>query len=227
MRECDFLPANYRERVSERRTLRRRACFVVVMIALMGVWLGLNRREIATANELLDGLNDQREQIGFSREHKDILVAEKTRLEARQHVVEMLQEHVSLVVLLADLSARMPPSVALISLNLAAPPIGPATEAAPAQPDASRSTAVEKIIAPPSPAAAPAPAGSRSSRLRMTLRGLAKSAPDVMTFAAALEQSKLVDRVQMQLKGSTDWGGRQTQLFELSYEILPQHGARR
>jgi len=220
MIDCDFLPADYHNRQDERRTLRRRAACLGVMVGLMGIWLGQNRREIAQADWFLGDLAAQQQQLKISLARKEQLIQERERLKAQQEIVEKLQEHVSLVVLFADLSARIPESVALTSVSLAVPPPPPTLEGPsdPKKPPAGEATAGTD---------GKQPAKSRAAgRLRLTMRGAARTARDVSEFLAELELSPLVDHVQMDLKGPSAWAGRQVQAFVLSCDLKPQQGAR-
>jgi len=59
------------------------------------------------------------------------------------------------------------------------------------------------------------------NRIKMT--GIAPGIPVVIEFAAALEDSRLFDRVQREMKKEkVIWGGRLVQQFELTCDLVTQ-----
>ncbi len=72
---------------------------------------------------------------------------------------------------------------------------------------------------PPGPAA-PAPPPAEEPELdRITMVGMAREMPEIIEFAAALENSRLFDRVQMEMKGPATWGGHSGQKFEIRCDL--------
>jgi hypothetical protein len=63
-------------------------------------------------------------------------------------------------------------------------------------------------------------------RSKLKLSGIAATLPDIIQFAAALEQSPLFDRVNMRVGEPAVWAGHPAERFELTCELLPEEGHR-
>ncbi len=59
---------------------------------------------------------------------------------------------------------------------------------------------------------------------QIVLIGIASKISDVIEFAAALEESPLLRRVQMEMKEPTVWAGCQARQFELRCDLVKQVG---
>jgi Tfp pilus assembly protein PilN len=222
VQDCDFIPSGYHESRRLRRALRLRAMCVVILITIMGTWVVFHRQRLAVAQDLLADLGRQRGQIAIHLTNKQSMEVQRERLRDRRRLIERLQDQPSLVVLLSDISRRLPETMVLTRLDVNCPSFStyaaddepaatPDTRTSPAKSWADRS---ERRAAKPTPA-------------RVTLTGIAREAPEVYGFVRALEGSPLVDEVRMEVNRPASWAGRQVQLFELKCDLVAQQWSAR
>ncbi|HVP11666.1 MAG TPA: PilN domain-containing protein [Phycisphaerae bacterium] len=227
VKDCDFIPADYHAARTVRGAIKLRAGCVGTLIAIMVVWVVAHHHRVATAKAMLPDITRQQEQITIHLAKKAAMQAEQADLRDHQSLRELLEDQPSLVLVLSDLSRRMPDTVVLTEVSVDCPSLAQfATEIDPPkaqepQPPGDRP--------PPSPSAPNTPKTKENPppKARVTLKGIAVDNPDVVRFAAALETSPLFDRVQMEVRGSIVWAGRRAQLFELSCGLLEQQGGSR
>lgn len=183
----------------------------------MGVWLIVHQHDIATAEAMEADIAAQRDQLKVHLARKEAMVARQNRLRDRQHLIEELGKQVSLVVVFADISRRLPPNMLLTDVAV----------------DADTLSRYAQL--PQTPESSMTPAGRRRANDQLAeapdtqgpdivLGGIAPSMPDILRFAAALEMSSLIDRVQFETKGPTEWSGHRAERFELTCELAVQEG---
>lgn len=217
MKECDFIPASYLEARRIRRAVKTRSACVGLLIVFMVFWVVVHRHRLAAAEAMVPELARQQDQIAVHLAKKAAMEAERARLREHRALLHELEERVSPVVLFSDVSRRMPSSVVLVELSLDCPSIArysvredPVPETEPPFPSRGQ------------PPVKPEATVDEPTRPRLSIRGIATAGPEVVGFAAAIESSPLFDRVQMEVKGSTIWGGRHAQEFVLTCDVLEQ-----
>ena len=228
MARIDFIPLEYHEDGRRRRMIRIRSAGVCVLAAVMGMWVGVNRQMIASARAMLPEINAQQQQIDIHIARTQQLMADRATLDAHRAFLDQLQQRISLVPVLADISDRMPENVLLTQFSRSpellgkdedeAPGAAPALDLKGAKPntplEVSRDRTPDSVVLSGQPSI-------------VTIRGVARAVPDILEFAAALERSKLIDRVEMQIGQPGTWAGKQVQRFEVTCALVPQSRSRK
>lgn len=226
MKDCNFIPAEFVARQARSRVMRWRAGGVVAVVAAMGVWCGVNHHELASAETMYNEVAQQHNQVRIHISMMQNLKEQRASLDERSQMLQTLSGHVNLVVVFADMSRRIPDSVALTEVRL----LG-SDEASQPQP-------LFSSAAPPSqPKPKEDPTADSSKSLRRTcdplawsehvlvLTGAAKSTPDILAFAAAMEKSPLITKVRLSARGVGEVKGRKAELFDLACDLAKQKGA--
>ncbi len=219
MKDCDFIPADYHEARTLKRGLRRRTVFAAVMMLIMGLWVVVNRHQLSTAAAMLPELESQQRDIAFSLAEKQRLEVQRAELLSNRLLLDKLESKSSLVIVMSDISRRMPGTVVLTDMFIERPSLAKFSTS-----EEEEEAAIEEELDMPRkrrPERREHPIDlSLTSELRLT--GIAVANPDVVRFAAAMESSPLFDRVQMEITGPTTWNGRRGQKFELTCELVDQ-----
>ena len=215
--DCDFMPDWYHERQALRRAVRFRSTGLVVMFAIMGLWVLVHHHRIAAAEAMLQEVSLQGEQMRLLSAKQAEMRSEQRRLQNRRRLVDLLSAHTSLVVVLSDLSRRLPDTVMLTELGLRCSSV-----CAFASPEAGKTGArgASRALSLEPPLVA----GERDNTLRQRLHmeGLAASLSDAIRFSAMLEESPLFERISMDVKGPAVWAGRRAEQVELDCEMVSQ-----
>ena len=215
MRDCDFITPEYHQQRRMVQIIRQRVCLMGGMVVLILVWCIAHQGQVNSASAMMIEVQQQDEQLQLHLQQKQALEDERVRLERRELLVDVLSSPTQLGVIFADVSRRVPRSMLLTQVRVKSPGmmyyVG-APEIAP----------VEKIAAKPGTAPIVVDGPKPTDPPRMTISGLARRPQDVIAFAAALERSTLLDRVQIQSQGPTQWAGRTGEKFEITCELLDQ-----
>jgi Tfp pilus assembly protein PilN len=222
VKDCDFIPADYHAAWTVRQAIRLRAGCIGILISIMVVWVVAHHHRVDTAKAMLPEVARQQEQLTIHTAKKAEMEAERADLYNRQRLLRQLEDQASLVLVLSDISRRMPETIVLTELSADCPSVARyGTEIEPPLPP-------EPLPPGAKPAAAqPEPKESPPANPRVIIKGIAVDNSDVAQFAAALESSPLFDRIQMEVKEPIVWGGRRAQQFELVCEVLEQQGVAR
>lgn len=219
MKDCDFIPADYHAARSMKAAIRLRAACVGALIAIMALWVVAHQHRISAAKAMLPEITRQQEQAAIHLAKKAAMEAEREGLKDRRRLLSELETGVGLVPVFCEVSRRMPETVVLIELSAACPSVAEfAVEEQPNRPAEPASPGAK--AAPPSLTLVTQAPDDRSLTATLLLKGIAVDNADVVRFAAALEGSPLFDRIQMDVKGPTVWGGRRAQVFELTCELV-------
>ncbi|MBN2560684.1 MAG: PilN domain-containing protein [Phycisphaerae bacterium] len=219
MEDCDFIPTRYREAHTLKRAIRLRASCVGLLIAIMLVWAVVHKHRLASERAMMPDVARQHEQIAIHLAKKEAMEAERAALRNHRRLIEQLRGDLDLVVVFSDISRRMPETVVLTELSVHCPSLR--RYAVKEEDDLQRGR--------PTP---PASRQARSDRQledeltvdRITMNGIAREIPEVIGFAAALEDSELLSRVQMEMGEATAWAGREARRFELTCDLAKQVG---
>lgn len=212
MFDCDFIPADFHESQSMHHAVRRRISLIAALLVLMGVWVAVHQRELASAEAVMIELSHQKKQLEIDLARKQAMEARRAVLEEHRRLLRDLGASGSAVVVFSDLSRRLPETVVLTRLQWYFPsvaafaqPRGP--ESADPKPEETRAKEAAGAETPPDLFGAGG---------RVLLSGIAAETSDVIQCAAQLERSPLVDHVEMQLDGPVVWSGRRAQGFRLT-----------
>ena len=219
----DFIPLEHHEAGRRQRMIRMRCAGIGVLVVVMGFWIGVNRQMIASARAIMPEIDLLQKQIDIHRERVVELTANRATLDARRVFLEQLQQRISLVPILADVSERMPESVLLTRFSFNPELLGK-------DEDESRkpgATADAERAGPRSSDTTGKQQNTTDSRPPMngpfvTINGVARTVPDILSFAEALERSKLLNRVEMQIAEPGTWAGKRVQQFVATCALVPQ-----
>ncbi len=223
MIDCDFIPTGYHQRQSLRGRVRIHASLIGTMIVIIVLWAVFHHHQVAQAEAMLVEVADQHSQLDIDFARKEVMEAERRKLERRQQLLAALEARASLTLVLSDISRRMPESIVLTRLDAHCPSVARyAIEetAEPVEPD------VKNPIEIVPPGEKPAKVVKPQHR-QVTITGIAVDSGAVIELAAALERSPLYERVQMDLKGPASWAGRHGEAFELTCYVLDQRREKR
>lgn len=228
MTRIDFIPFEHHEAGRRRRMIRMRCAGIAALVVVMGIWIGVNRTMIASARAIMPEINLLQKQIEIHRGRVEELSANRAMLDARRAFLDQLQQRINLVPILADISERMPESVLLTRFSFNPDLIG-------ANEDEQRARRSHTDSKPLDSKSAEASGGQQNSTdLRaasggsfVTIHGVARTVPDVLSFAEALERSKLLNRVEMQIGEPGTWAGKRVQQFVATCALVPQTRSRK
>jgi cell division protein FtsB len=217
MIDCDFIPADYHQARSQQRAIRMRSTLISVLVIIMVLWVVANRHEVSQASAMLSDIEAQQQQLSVHLAKKDAMEAEKNRLRDHQRLMDEFDQRTSLVVVLGDISRRLPETVILtrvsfrsVSLRRYAPsPKEKPAAAATAETAATTPEKQDKMV---------------STVTVIIMTAFANEVSEAIRCAAVLERSPLVAHVQMELKGEAVWSGRKGHQFELACELMDQSG---
>ncbi|HKQ50606.1 MAG TPA: hypothetical protein VJZ71_21225 [Phycisphaerae bacterium] len=217
MIDCDFIPSDYHQARRQQRAVKLRGTLISLLVVIMVLWITANRHEVSQASAMLNDVIAQQQQLAVHLAKKDAMEAEKNRLRDRQRLMEQFERHASLVVVLGDISRRLPETVVLTHVSFQSASL---RRYAPASPD--KATAPPGVEATATAAKEPA---EPAVVTRIIMSAFANEVSEAIRCAAALERSPLVAHVQMELKGETVWSGRKGHQFELDCELMDQSGS--
>jgi hypothetical protein len=222
MKDCDFIPADYHQARTLHRAVRTRAAMIATLLCLMGIWVVAHQREVASAQAMLADVAAQRNQVDIHLALREQMEKQRQGLLDQRRLLDHLAGETRLVAVLSDISRRLPETVVLTDLNAQLPgmEVFARLPAAPGTPPPA-------ATAGPAPVAAQAPTPATPRPARLTLGGVAAAAPEVIRLAAGLEDSPLIDRVQMQSQQTSRWAGRVVEKFVLTCDLAEQRSAAR
>jgi hypothetical protein len=224
MIDCDFIPDDYHQARLHRRAIKLRVTLVSAMIVIMTLWIVANQHQLSGAEAMLTEIGDQREQINQHLAKRDAMEVEMNRLRDHQRLLDQFESHASLVVLLCDVSRRLPETVILTKISFRCPSLnrfGKVTSSDKSAPPAQG--AVRSSVAKPEKSDE-VDAMPNVAEIKMT--AFANEVSEAIKCAAELERSPLVARVQMELRGESIWAGRRGQQFDLTCDLREESGVR-
>lgn len=199
-----FLPEDYLERRVERRTnLIALTLFAVVMAGVVGAFL-VTHRQWNDVRRYQEAINVRYSQAAKEIEQLKTLEKQKNELLEKAEVTTALIERVPRSILLADIINRMPGDVTMLEFELkskrgtkvvsrAAANAAAATKPAPGKGNVAARTAPNAKSAPAVRPEALAP----SFETQLTMIGVTGTHENVARFGAALQQSGLLDGVEL------------------------------
>lgn len=217
MRDCDFILPEYHQQRRMLQIIRRRISLMGGMVVLILVWCIAHQGQVNSASAMLIEVQQQDDQLQLHLQQKQTLETERVRLERREFLVDTLSSPTRLGVIFADISERIPKSMLLTQVRVKSPGMTRYV-------GAPEITPIEKVPAKPGSPAVVIDGPKPTDPPKLTISGLARRPQDVIAFAAALEQSNLLYRVQIQSQGPTQWAGRTGEKFEITCELVDQRG---
>lgn len=223
MTRIDFIPLEHHEAGRRRRMIQLRCAGIGALVLVMGLWFAVNRQMIASARAMMPEIDMLQRQVDIHRERVVELTAKRTVLDARRLFLEQLQQRISLVPILADISERMPESVLLTEFSFDPDLLG--TEDSESGKSGATSEAARGVTTVLDLAGKTNPPAEYRPPMNgpyVTIKGVARTVPDILSFAEALERSKLLSRVEMQISEPGTWAGKRVQQFVTTCALVPQ-----
>jgi len=223
----DFIPIEHHEAGRRRRMIRLRSGGIGALVVVMCLWFGVNRQMIASARAIMPEIETLQKQIDIHRSRTEKLMADRATLDARRAFLEQLHQQISLVPVLADISDRMPESVLLTRMSFNPGLLGDEGDEsrsleAQLDPRAAKPDVPKTETPKPAHSANSAESSTTISGPAITIRGVARTVPDILEFAESLERSKLLNRVEMRIAEPGIWAGKEVQKFEVTCALTPQ-----
>lgn len=234
MIDFDFIPPDFHSERGRRGAVRLRASLVGVMIAGMSVWAVANQHELSQAGAMLETASQQKQDLELLSARHESMEQEHAELSERVERLRMLKSRASLVLVLADLSRRMPDGVFCTEVRVTCPSVAAFArreiDPLPVENSTRRETAVPESAASAASAAAAAGLPRQydvdpivsDDVTRIVLTGMATDTAQAIAFVRNLEQSPLIDEVQLKQRGQATVAGRRGQTFEVTADIANQ-----
>lgn len=219
-RDCDFIPAEYHEQRQVRGVVRQRVAGVVGLIAIMLVWIGAHYYRVSSAEAMMVDIVAQKAQIESVAVKKSEMEQAKTVLSNLRELMQALAGGRSLVSVFGELSHRIPDSIVLTGIQLYEPSLSDfATEqdgggVAGMMIGRQGATRVARGVG-----SSPSIVDVESMRRGLTLYGVARSIPDIIDFAAALDKSAAFFEVDMDVRETAMFAGRPARRFRMTCRI--------
>lgn len=222
MIDLDFIPPQYHATRSIKGAIRLRASLIVTMLVFMVLWSFANEKRVSSAKAMVSDVLITEQQVNAHAAKKAEMEAEYARLQDGQSLLKLLESKASPVVVLSDVSRRITESVFLTEVKMMTPSASRYARDED-RPAATTTQAPTPQTTPPAEPASSAKSAEPVPRVpQIIISGLAVETPDVIQFSALLEDSPLIARVQMELKGSVVWAGRRGQGFKMTCDLHPQ-----
>src|SRR5437870_12990857 len=84
----------------------------------MVIWFVAHQRELSAAQAMLTDVQTQEEQLRIHLGRKNEMVVERAHLDERRRLLAALEGQTSIVLVLADISRRLPKTVVITRLGL-------------------------------------------------------------------------------------------------------------
>ncbi|MHC4975401.1 MAG: PilN domain-containing protein [Planctomycetota bacterium] len=191
---ASFLPADYVQRKHERRAnFLCLALFVIVIIGVLGTFFVTNQRR--------DEVRDQQKAINvrYAEAAKDIeklkdLEKQKGEAESKAELAAALIEKAPRSVVLAEIINRLPENAALLQMELDSKRI---KSSAPVPRPAAQQRAQPRSLAQQSAQAAPPKPEAPKFSTTLSIVGVAHTHNDVAAFVSSLQDSALLERIDL------------------------------
>lgn len=219
--ECNFIPDRYREEKAFRRAIRLRVSGLGAIFCIMVLWWVAHGHRLSSAEAMQSEISLQLDQVEANAAQKRTMDSQLAELRSRRHLIEKLSGRTSLILVFSELSRRQPDMVVLTAVSVECSSLAAYTT--PVATSAVSGVPSSIPLAEVRPEVHPEHAVMRS---KLKLSGIAATLPDIIQFAAALEQSPLFDRVNMRVGEPAVWAGHPAERFELTCELLPEEGHR-
>lgn len=216
MKDCDFIPSEYHERRRLRAAMKLRASCIGAMFILMLLWLVSHQHRLASAEAMLQEVDQQRQQVQIHAQKQEALKHRWDQLHDQRRLIDTLSQRTKLVLVFADLSRRLPDRILLTKLDLDCSRLSRFVITEPRDDeDVSGAHPINSVTEfDPSEE-------FRDLTPRIKMTGLARSQIDVISFASALESSPLFEQIEMTNRKIANWGGRRAELFDLTCTLVP------
>ncbi|HPF39448.1 MAG TPA: PilN domain-containing protein [Phycisphaerae bacterium] len=227
-RDCDFIPAEYHERRRVRGMVRQRVASIVGIFSIMLVWVGAHYYQISSAEAMMQDVAAQKAQMESLATRKAEMEQARTALTNLQDLMRELAGERSLVSVFGELSQRIPDSIVLTGIQMYEPSMSEyavetgkqsAMAQAPVSRRNPRATRTEPM--------APTLTEIESMRRGLTLYGVARSIPDIIDFAAALDKSPAFFEVDMDVREPTMYAGRAARRFRMTCRMAQEAAPKR
>lgn len=230
--EGSFLPEDYIARKAEMRAnFIAVSLFSIVMFLVVSAFFVTHRRWSSIRVEQVS-INEEYAQEKKKIEQLEVLDKERGRMLAKAEVTTALLEKIPRSVLMAELTAKVPENITIEEIELASKRIDPNKEVRPAdeKPKAAPvKTLAPKGKAPPPEAAKPEEKPEvKAPRFESTVKisGLSSVYNDITDYAALLQASPLLEKVELVYIKESKVQERELHKFEITAQLRPNADAR-
>jgi Tfp pilus assembly protein PilN len=198
VRELEFLPTWYGQARSRYRWLRLQAGTTLLLVAGLGLWLGLAQRNIRTAEASLNAVDLQLAQSQLELEQLQVQLRLKNQLEFQRQIVTRLGMQVEVSRMLNTLERLMPKEMSLTELTF---------------------DTAEEIVKRPDGTTPNDRNATKSRSLRVKLLGVAPSDVDLANFLSGLTNVPFFQEVSLTYARDKSQGGHVMREFEVAFNM--------
>lgn len=202
-----------------RNMVQRRAIGVVVLVAVMTVWFYTNQSRIARADAMMEEAEAQQQQVANVAAYKLQLLKQQSGLSDLQEMLSTLSGDRDLVLIVAELSRRVPVSIVLTKCDVTIPSIyqyGIETDPN----NADKTVPLKnKVILQSSGIF------GDESTATMELEGIGASDAAIIEFVADLDRSPLFFKVDFRVLEDVVFEGRPGKTFSLTCRLTRHRGS--
>jgi Tfp pilus assembly protein PilN len=223
LHDCDFIPAEYHEQRRVQGLVRKHVASVLVVFAIWMVWVGAHRHRIQTAEAIMADISAQKSEF-------DVVAARKSEMERARGILKNLQDLMrelagsrSLVTVFGELSRRIPDSIVLTECHLFEPSLSEYSVDAEGNGsmDVKGGFSQGRLVRQ-NRETSPEVVEVDVMRRGLTLVGVARTIPDVIDFAAALDKSQAFYEVDMDVRETTMYAGLPAHRFRMTCRIAQE-----
>lgn len=234
-RDGSFLPEDYVARKAEMRAnFIAVFLFSIVMFLVISAFFVTHRRWSSIRVEQV-AINDEYAQEKKKIEQLEVLDRERGRMLAKAEVTTALLEKIPRSVLMAELTAKVPGNITVEEMELSSKRIDPNKEVRPAD-EKPKAQPVKTLAPKPKAGAKPADAAAKpeekpevkAPRFESTVRiaGLSTVYNDITDYAAVLQASPLLEKVELVFIKESKVQDRQLHKFEITAVLRGNADAR-
>ena len=216
--DCDFIPSRYHDARRIRRMLQRRVVGVIVLLAVMAVWFYTNQSRIARADAMMDDAEAQQLQVANVAAYKLQLLQQRSGLNDLQKMLNTLTGDRDLVLIISELSRRVPETIVLTKCDVTVPSIYRfGIETDPKDADKTVPIANKTLLQS-------AGLFGDESAATMVLEGIGAGDSAIIDFAADLDRSPLFFKVKFDVLEDVVFEQRPGKTFSLTCRLTRHRG---
>jgi len=216
--DCDFIPSRYHDARRMRNMVQRRVVGVVALVAVMAIWFYTNQSRIVRAEAMMDDAEAQQLQVANVAAYKLQLLQQRSGLNDLQDMLSTLSGDRDLVLIVAELSRRVPTTIVLTKCDVMVPSIYQyGIETDPKGAD-NKIPLKNKVLLQSTGLF------DDESAATMVLQGIGAGDSEIIDFAADLDRSPLFFKVKFDVLEDVVLEGRPGKTFRLTCRLTRHRG---
>jgi Tfp pilus assembly protein PilN len=201
MRDLEFLPQWYSQLEHRRRTVMLQLWIALALVAGLGLWLTLVKRNQRAAECAMATISGELAQTNTQLQQMDRLESLRRQWRQKAEVLGRLGIHVESGKLIGKLAEALPENVSLLGLNAE-------TEETPLPLSAAAMAALKNPASPP-----------MDRRLRVRVQGVAPTDVELATFLTELNKVPFLEQVTPTYARDLPESGHILREFEVTFSV--------